>query len=82
MTSAGWVKTSACSHLMALRWSVLVVSFFLGGAGDAVLVLGGPGAQAVQPPTILGVVDVVFEEKLRRGRRKKKKKEERETVLR
>lgn len=46
--------------------SVLVVGLLLTRAGDAVLRLSGAGAQAVQSPTILSVVDVVLEEKLRK----------------
>lgn len=53
------------------RRSVLVVGFFLGRAGDAVLRLAGARAQAVQSPTILCVVNVVFKEKLN-GRSGKK----------
>ena len=44
--------------------SVLVVRLLLARAGDAVLGLAGARSQAVQSPTILCVVDVVFEEKL------------------
>lgn len=44
--------------------SVLVVRLLLARAGDAVLGLAGPRAQAVQSPTILCVINVVFEEKL------------------
>lgn len=45
-------------------WSVLAVALFLGRVGDAVLALGRAGAQAVQTPAVLGVVDVVFKEQL------------------
>ena len=39
----------------------------LGGAGEAVLRLAEARAQAVQPPTVLSVVNVVLEEELGRG---------------
>lgn len=45
--------------------SVLVVGLVARGAGEAVLRLTGAGAEAVQPPAVFGVVDVVLEEKLR-----------------
>lgn len=60
-------KTSAQLHLKTLSaQSVLVVRFLLARAGDAVLGLAGARAQAVQSPTILGVINVVLEEKLNR----------------
>lgn len=61
-------KTSAQLHLKTEEsaQSVLVVRFFLARAGDAVLGLAGARAQAVQSPTILGVINVVLEEKLNR----------------
>lgn len=43
---------------------MLVVRLLLARAGDAVLGLGGARAQAVQSPTILCIINVVFEEKL------------------
>lgn len=44
---------------------MLVVGLLGGGAGEAVLRLTGAGAEAVQPPAVFGVVDVVLEEQLR-----------------
>lgn len=44
--------------------SVLVVRLLLARAGDAVLGLAGARTQAVQSPTILCIINVVFEEKL------------------
>lgn len=49
--------------------SVLVVGLLRPRAGQAVLGLAGARAQAVQPPAVLGVVDVVLEEKLKEKRR-------------
>lgn len=68
--SAGWVLKQVRTPLEDLSaQSVLVVRLLLARAGDAVLGLGGARAQAVQSPTILCVINVVFKEKL-----KKKKK--------
>lgn len=44
--------------------SVLVVRLLLARAGNAVLGLAGARAKAVQSPTILCVINVVFKEKL------------------
>lgn len=49
--------------------SVLVVGLLRPRAGQAVLGLAGARAQAVQPPAVLGVVDVVLEEKLKEKKR-------------
>lgn len=58
-------KTSAFLHLKASSaCSVFVVGLLLARAGDAVLWLGGARAQAVQPPAVLCVVNVVLKEKL------------------
>lgn len=59
-------KTSACStrRRLSSAQSVLVVGLLLARAGDAVLGLAGARAQAVQSPAVLGVIDVVLEEKL------------------
>lgn len=63
--SAGWVLKQVRVPLEeSSARSVLVVGLLLARAGDTVLGLGGAGAQAVQSPTILCVVDVVFKEKL------------------
>lgn len=63
--SAGWVLKQVHVPLGgSSARSVLVVGLLLARAGDGVLGLGGARAQAVQSPTILCVVDVVFEEKL------------------
>ena len=43
---------------------MLVVGLFLARAGDAVLGLAGARTQAVQSAAVLGIVDVVLEEKL------------------
>ena len=65
--SAGWVLKQVRVPLERLSaQSVLVVCFLLTRAGDAVLGLAGARAQAVQSPTILCVVNVVFEEKLKK----------------
>lgn len=63
--SAGWVLKQVHVPLGgSSARSVLVVGLLLARAGDGVLGLGGARAEAVQSPTILCVVDVVFEEKL------------------
>ncbi len=63
--SAGWVLKQVRNPLEDLSaQSVLVVRLLLARAGDAVLGLAGARAQAVQSPTILCIINVVFEEKL------------------
>lgn len=63
--SAGWVLKQVRVPLERLSaQSVLVVRFLLARAGDAVLGLAGARTQAVQSPTILCIVNVVFKEKL------------------
>ena len=65
--SAGWVLKQVRIPLEDLSaQSVLVVRLLLARAGNAILGLGGAWAQAVQSPTILCVINVVFKEKLTR----------------
>lgn len=63
--SAGWVlKQVRTPFEDPSAQSVLVVRLLLARAGDAVLGLAGARAQAVQSPTILCIINVVFKEKL------------------
>lgn len=67
--SAGWVFFFLLKQVRnpleeSSAQSVLVVRLLLARAGDAVLGLGWARAQAVQSPTILCVVNVVFKEEL------------------
>lgn len=50
----------------ATRLSVFVVRFFLRGVCNSVLTLGGSRPQAVQPPAVLRIIDVIFKKQLHR----------------
>lgn len=62
----GGVKTSASATRF---WSVLVVGFLLRGVRDSILTLRGTGSQAIEPPAVLGIVNVVFKKQLKKKNR-------------
>lgn len=70
----GGIKTSASSTRF---WSVLVVGFLLRGVGNSILTLRRTGSQAIEPPTVLSIVNVVFKKQLKKQTNKQKNQDSR-----